>query len=57
MEGTIETIGAEENATFDYGYCEAQNNGNLNVLIIVVAVCAVLGLILGIIFGRRAANK
>lgn len=33
------------------------NNGNLHIMIIVVAVCAVLGIVLGIIAGRRAANK
>ncbi len=36
---------------------ESANSGNLHVLIIAVSVCAVFGIILGILSGRRAAKK
>ena len=33
------------------------DGGNLHILIIVVVVCAVLGLALGIVLGKRAMKK
>ena len=35
----------------------AQSGGNLNIMIFTVIICVVFGIILGIVAGRRAANK
>ncbi len=35
---------------------EKTSSGNLHIMIIVVAVCAIIGLVLGIISGKKAAK-
>lgn len=46
------TMGSED--TLD---SEGQGLSNTAILSIVIGVCVVLGIVLGIIFGKRAANK
>ncbi len=36
---------------------QAENNGNLHILVIVIVVCAILGVALGILWGKKSANK
>ncbi|MBR3280648.1 MAG: hypothetical protein IKI57_02205 [Clostridia bacterium] len=35
----------------------ASNGGNLHVFIIVLVVCAIVGITLGIIFGKKSVSK
>ena len=42
-----------EDANVDY----APSGSNMNIMVTVVIVCAILGLALGIFLGKRAANK
>ena len=36
---------------------QAENNGNLHILVIVIVVCAILGVALGVLWGKKSANK
>jgi hypothetical protein len=35
---------------------QAENKGNLYILVIVIVVCAILGVALGILWGKKSAN-
>lgn len=35
----------------------AQNGGNLNIMIFTIVICVVFGIILGILSGKKSANK
>lgn len=53
--GTMEMTASDE--SYDNSLYETEKS-NVNItLIVVIAVCAILGIILGIVLGRRAANK
>ncbi len=38
------------------GNAASSNGGNLHIMIIVISVCVILGIVLGIIAGRKAAK-
>jgi hypothetical protein len=59
MESSAEAQEQTMEATLDdepMDYQENSSSGNMHVMIIVVVICAILGLILGIISGKKAAK-
>ena len=55
-EDTYPEVGYDNNVEEISDEAVTSPSGNMHIMIIVISVCVVVGLILGIISGRRAAK-